>query len=71
MGKFGEEWQFPYAFATVDGSQLPIKYPNGGAQVMKQYFYVKGFYSIVLMVLVDAEHRFIWASFSRSFGKHT
>ena len=20
MGKFGEEWQFPYAFAAVDGS---------------------------------------------------
>ena len=35
MGKFAEEWQFPYAFAAVDGSHLPIKCPNGGAQAMK------------------------------------
>ena len=62
MGKFGEEWQFPYAFAAVDGSHLPIKCPNGGAQAMKQYFSFKGFYSIVLMALVDAEYGFIWAS---------
>ena len=22
------EWQFPYAFSSIDGSHLPIKYPN-------------------------------------------
>ena len=59
MAKFGEEWQFPYAFAAVDGSHLPIKCPKSGAQAMKQYFNFKGFYSIVLMELVDAEYRFI------------
>jgi len=62
MQKFGEEWQFANAFAAVDGSHLPIKCPNGGAQSMKQYFNFKGFYSVVLMALVDAEYRFIWAS---------
>ena len=62
MGNFGEEWQFSYSFAAVDGSHLPIKCPNGGAQAMKQYFSFKGFYSIILMVLADAEYRFIWAS---------
>ena len=63
MGKFGEEWQFPCAFAALDGSHVPIKWPNGGgAQGMKQYFTFKGFNSIVLMVLVDTEYRFIWAS---------
>ena len=45
----------------MDGSHLPIKCPNGGAQAMKQYLDFKGFYSIVLMTLVDAEYRFIWA----------
>ena len=34
MGKFGDEWQFPYAFAAVDGSDLLIKCPNSGAQAM-------------------------------------
>ena len=41
MGKFGEEWQFPCTFAAVDGSHVPIKCPNGGAQGMKQYFTFK------------------------------
>ena len=70
MAKFGEEWQFPYAFAAVDGSHLPIKCPKGGAQAMKQYFNFKGFYSIVLMALVDAEYRFIWASVGAPGNTH-
>ena len=70
MGKFGEEWQFHYAFAAVDGSHLPIKCPNGGAQAMKQYFNFKGFDSIVLMALVDAEYRFIWASVGAPGNTH-
>ena len=44
----------------MDGSHLPIKCPNGEEQAMKQYF--KDFYLIVLMAIVDAEYRFIWAS---------
>ena len=67
--KFDMSWErlvkngsFSYSFAAVDGSHLPIKCPNGGAQAMKQYFSFKGFYSVILMVLADAEYRFIWAS---------
>ena len=70
MAKFGEEWQFPYAFAAADGSHLPIKCPKGGAQAMKQYFNFKGFYSIVLMALVDAEYIFIWASVGAPGNTH-
>jgi len=70
MQKFGEEWQFANAFAAVDGSHLPIKCPNGGAQSMKQYFNFKGFYSVVLMALVDAEYRFIWASVGAPGNTH-
>ena len=70
MAKFGEEWQFPYAFAAVDGSHLSIKCPKGGAQAMKQYFNFKSFYSIVLMALVDVEYRFIWASVGAPGNTH-
>jgi len=70
MAKFGEEWQFPYAYAAVDGSHLPIKCPKGGAQSKKQYFNFKGFYSVVLMALVDAEYRFIWASVGAPGNTH-
>ena len=70
MGNFGEEWQFPYAFAAVDGSHFHIKCLNGGAQAVQQYFSFKGFYSIVLMALVDAEYRFIWASVGAPGNAH-
>ena len=40
----------------VDGSHVPIKCPNDGAQVMKQCFNFKCFNSIVLIALVDAEY---------------
>ena len=46
----------------MNGSYLPIKYRNGGAQPMKQYVNFKVFYSIVLMALVDPEYQFIWTS---------
>ena len=70
MRRFGEEWQFPYAFTAVGGSYLPIKCPNGGAQAMKQCFNCKGFYSIVLMALVDAKYRFNWASVGAPGNTH-
>ena len=56
------EWQFPYAFAGTDGSHLPIKCPNGGQEAMKQHYNFKNLYSVVLLALVDAKYRFIWAS---------
>ena len=37
------EWQFPSAFYGIDGSQLPIKCPNGGQEAMKQYYSLKTF----------------------------
>ena len=37
LTSMGAEWQFQYAFSAIDGSHLPIKCPNGGAEAMKQY----------------------------------
>ena len=45
---------------SFDGSHLPIKCPSGGQEAMKYNF--KNFYSVVLLGLVDANYRFIWAS---------
>ena len=46
----------------ADGSDLSIKCPNDGAQTMKEDLNFGGFYSIILMSLVDTEYWFIWAS---------
>ena len=62
MITFDEEWQFPCCFGAVDGCHLPIKCPDGGLEACKEYHNFKNFYSIVLIAIVDAKYRFIWAS---------
>ena len=62
ISDFEELWQFPYAFAAIDGCHLPIKCPPGGREANKEYHNFKEFFSIVLMALVDAKGRFIWAN---------
>ena len=64
------EWELPYAFSGIDGSHLPIKCPNGGQEVMKQYCNFKNFCSVVLLALVDAKYRFIWASLGAPLNTH-
>ena len=54
--------EFPSCWSAVDGCHIPIKCPAGGLQSCKEYQNFKNFYSIVLMGMVDAKHRFIWAS---------
>ena len=55
-------WQFPCCWSAVDGCHIPIKCPPGGLESSKEYHNFKNFYSIVLMGVVDAKYRFIWAS---------
>ena len=65
-----EEWQFPLAFSALDGCHIPTKMPRGGANSAKEYHNFKNFYSIVLMGMVDAKMRFIWASVSCPGSNH-
>ena len=62
MTDFEQLWQFCYAFAAIDGCHIPIKCPPGGRKSNKEYHNFKEFFSIVLMVMVDAKGRFIWAN---------
>ena len=64
------EWQFKFAFAAIDGSHLPIKCPSGVSEAMKQYHNFKKFYSVVLLALVDAKYRFIWAALGAPGNTH-
>ena len=53
------EWQLPDGFSGIGCNLLPIKYPNSGQEVMKQYYNFKNFYSVVLLALVDAKYNLL------------
>ncbi|XP_066028735.1 uncharacterized protein [Pocillopora verrucosa] len=55
-------WQFPCCWSAIDGCHISIKCPPGGLESSKEYHNFKNFYSIVLMGMVDAKYRFVWAS---------
>ena len=55
-------WQFPSAFDRVDGCHIPLKLPYGGNEARKECNNFKNFYSVVMMGMVGADYRFLWAS---------
>lgn len=54
--QFGERNQFWNCLGSIDGKHIAVKKP---AQSGSQYYNYKGFYSIVLLALVDANRKFI------------
>ena len=57
--QFSTAWQFHHVLGALDGKHIAIKCPPGGGS---QYFNHKGFHSIVLLGLVDADYKFIWVN---------
>ncbi|XP_062584031.1 putative nuclease HARBI1 [Saccostrea cucullata] len=56
--KYGERWNFHHTCGALDGKHVAIRNKRRSGTL---YYNYKGFFSIILLALVDADYKFIWA----------
>ena len=56
---FGHWWDFYHNVGALDGKLVTIRCPR---QSGSKYYNYKGFYSVVMLALVDVDYRFLWAN---------
>ena len=56
--KYGERWSFHHTSGALDGKHIAIRSPRPSGTL---YYDYKSFFSIILLALLDADYKFIWA----------
>ena len=54
---FANKWQFHHVLGAIDGKHIAMECPAGGGSL---YFNYKGYHSIVLLALADADGKFLY-----------